>query len=68
MCEVAHAYLRGRAAVSTVIKETCNALWDVLSPIYMTPPTPAQWELIKQQFYESFVIFNFMIIVLIFIL
>lgn len=52
MCEVARSYLRGRVTVSLVIRETCNALWDVLSSIYMAPPSEEEWNKIKMKFYD----------------
>lgn len=54
MCEVARSYLRGRATVSLIVKETCNMLWEVLSPKYMAPPTVEQWQYIMKEFYERF--------------
>ncbi|KAF2887366.1 hypothetical protein ILUMI_18806, partial [Ignelater luminosus] len=53
MCEIARSYLRGRESVSRIIRETCNVLWETLSPTYLSPPSLEEWEHIKTQFYEK---------------
>ncbi|KAF2897726.1 hypothetical protein ILUMI_08454 [Ignelater luminosus] len=58
MCEIARSPLRGRASVSRIIRETCNVLWETLSPIYLSPPSLEEWEHIKTQFYEKWTMLN----------
>lgn len=41
----------GHATVHLIIKETCQAIWSVLSPLYLnTPEGPQEWEKISQGF------------------
>lgn len=33
----------GKATVSVIVRETCAAIWEVLSPIYLKTPTIEDW-------------------------
>ncbi|XP_065564164.1 uncharacterized protein LOC136029592 [Artemia franciscana] len=39
-----------RAALSGIIMETCQALWTVLQPLYMKPPTEEDLKLVSREF------------------
>ncbi|XP_018369311.1 PREDICTED: uncharacterized protein LOC108765211 [Trachymyrmex cornetzi] len=41
---VAWSFLIGKAIASIIIKETCEAIWDVLNPIYCKQPTVEEWK------------------------
>lgn len=42
---IASHYRLGRSTVSGIIDETCIALWKVLQPIYLRPPSgPDEWK------------------------
>lgn len=43
----------GRTTVSNIIKNTCDALWNVLQPIEMPNPTAQKWQDISNVFYEK---------------
>ena len=44
---IASHYRLGRSTVSQIIDETCVALWTVLQPIYLKPPSgPGEWRAI----------------------
>ena len=48
------AYRMGKATVSNVITETCDALYTTLSPTYLKPPTSQeQWMSISKEFEEQ---------------
>jgi len=43
----------GATTAREIINETCIAIWEVLSPIYlMTNPTPEKWRNISEKFEE----------------
>ena len=43
----------GRTKVSKIVRETCEAIWKVLSPIYLLPPlTEQEWKQISNDFEE----------------
>ena len=43
----------GRTAVSKIVRETCEATWKVLSPIYpRSPSTEQEWKQISDDFEE----------------
>ena len=43
----------GRTTVSKIVRETCEAIWKVLSPIYLLPPsTEQEWKQISNDFEE----------------
>ncbi|KAF5281755.1 hypothetical protein FQR65_LT14550 [Abscondita terminalis] len=44
MQQIAWDYYIGKATAHFVIKSTCQALWKVLSPIYLPKPNKADWE------------------------
>lgn len=47
---VSWSFLVEKATVSVVIRETCKAIWDVLSPIYLKRPNDKQWLKIAEEF------------------
>lgn len=47
---LAYIYGLGRKTVSDIIYDCCEALWAILSPVYLKPPSTIQeWELISQR-------------------
>ncbi|XP_065583929.1 uncharacterized protein LOC136042942 isoform X2 [Artemia franciscana] len=44
------AFRVSRAALSGIIMETCQALWTVLQPLYMKPPTEEDLKLVSREF------------------
>ena len=43
----------GRTTVSKIVRETCEAIWKVLSPIYLrSPSTEQEWKQISDDFEE----------------
>ena len=45
------SYRMGRSTVSEIVRETCKAIWSVLQPIYVKPPSCEQdWKNISKQF------------------
>ena len=51
--DLAFRFQRGKATISNVIAETCNILWNQLSPIYTKLPNSAeQWQQIADGFWE----------------
>lgn len=48
------AFRIGRSTVSGIIRETCEAIYDTLSPIYLKAPnSPEEWESIAKEFQEK---------------
>ena len=48
---IAAHYRLGRSTVSEIIYDTCQALYEVLQPIYMTTPqSPDDWKAIAQRY------------------
>jgi hypothetical protein len=46
---IAMHYRLGRSTVSQIIYDTCDAIFDVLQPIYLTPPQgPEEWKRIAE--------------------
>lgn len=42
---LAFIYALGRKTVSDIVYDTCEAIWDVLQPIYLRlPSTHAEWQ------------------------
>ena len=43
----------GKATVSNIIQETCQAIWDVLNEEYLRPPTSTEeWKNIANEYME----------------
>lgn len=40
----------GYETVRSIIYETCQCLWDILMPIYLSPPSTNEWERIAADF------------------
>ena len=38
--------------VHEIVHEVCVAIWDVLQPLEMAPPTEDNWKRIESEFYE----------------
>lgn len=50
---IAQHYRLGRSTVSNIIYETCEALYSILQPIYMKPPSgPADWKNISDKYVD----------------
>ncbi|XP_043212254.1 putative nuclease HARBI1 [Amphibalanus amphitrite] len=43
MKSVAESYRLGFATIRLIIIETCRAIWEVIGPDVLAPPTPEQW-------------------------
>lgn len=52
MQEVAWNYRVGKSTSSVIIKETCEALWNILAPEYLTQPTEDKWIEISNEYYR----------------
>ncbi|KAH7951316.1 hypothetical protein HPB52_007742 [Rhipicephalus sanguineus] len=50
--DVAMAFRVGIETARVAIHCTCRVLWDVLSPLYMKPPTGAEWHEIASGFWQ----------------
>ena len=40
----------GKTTIRNIILETCEVLWQLLSPIYLSEPTESQYKEIAQEF------------------
>ena len=50
---LSYSYRIGRATVSTIVSETCEAISDSLKDLYLKPPTcPEEWKTISKEFEE----------------
>ena len=48
---LSYAFRVGRSTVSEIIKNTCDAIYQVLSPLYLKPPTTIEeWKKISEDF------------------
>ena len=47
------SYRIGKAAVSKIVRETCDAIYNVLSPIYLATPSMDDWVAIAEDFEET---------------
>lgn len=50
---VAWSFLIRKTTVSIIVKETCNIIWDVLSPVYCKQPTVEEWKEKANEFYRK---------------
>lgn len=51
-CQIlAWAFKLGLSTVRKIIYETCDAIWDELHTVYVSPPLPAEFKIIAQKFY-----------------
>ena len=51
--DIALRFQRGRSTVSSVLKDTCTSLWDLLSPRYLTVPSSAEeWQQVAKEYFE----------------
>lgn len=46
---LAFSFRVGRSTVSSVVKETCSILWEMLQPIYLKPPDKEDWRSIAKK-------------------
>ncbi|XP_018404615.1 PREDICTED: uncharacterized protein LOC108781197 [Cyphomyrmex costatus] len=53
---IARGFRIGKSTAYKIIIETCNVIWTVLQPIYLTKPTAESWKHIAKNFYQ---IWNF---------
>ena len=37
-------FRRGAATIASIVYEVCDSIYQVLQPIYMTPPTEEDWK------------------------
>lgn len=44
----------GRSTVFTIVRETCQVLWEVLQPIYMPQPTEQMFRTVAEEFWTKF--------------
>lgn len=58
MQEIAWQFYIGKSTAHYVIKETCDVLWAVLSPIVLKPPEGNDWEKIMNGYYNRWNIPN----------
>ena len=47
---VASYFCVGTTTVSSIIQEVCQAIWDVLGPVFLPKPTPNDWQRIADEF------------------
>ncbi len=40
---IAVSYRMGVSTISGIVRETCEAIWDTLQPLYMPVPLENQW-------------------------
>ena len=51
--DISLSFRVGRSTVSGIISKTCDAIYEVLTPLYMRPPnTEEEWKKISQDFEE----------------
>lgn len=50
---VAWNFMVGKSTVSTIIREVCSHLWQLLSPTYLPMPTKDDFTRISREFYEK---------------
>ena len=43
-------FRRGESTVAQLVYDVCEAIWEVMCPIYMAPPTENDWRQIEHQF------------------
>ncbi|XP_071652211.1 uncharacterized protein [Temnothorax longispinosus] len=55
---VAWAFLIRKTTVHVIVCETCAAIWEVLSPIYLKVPTIEDWQNKSKRFYEEWNFLN----------
>ena len=52
---IAAHYRLGRSTVSMIINDTCKAIWEAMSPLYLSPPSgPTEWNKIAQGLVRCF--------------
>lgn len=51
--DLSFRFQRGRSTISSILSETCQVLWDRLSPIYLRlPTTPDEWRQIADGYWQ----------------
>lgn len=45
-------FMRGETTIGKIVDETCDAIWEVLQPLYMKKPTTNDWLRISREFLE----------------
>lgn len=48
-----HEFSLGRSTVSSIVKETCEVIWNILQPNEMPEPSCEQWIDISKKYYEK---------------
>uniref|UniRef100_A0A1B0DMT5 DDE Tnp4 domain-containing protein n=1 Tax=Phlebotomus papatasi TaxID=29031 RepID=A0A1B0DMT5_PHLPP len=56
--EMSYNFRVGQPTLSKRIGEMTQVLWEVLSPVYLKPPTTEEWKNIARQFYEKWQVPN----------
>lgn len=46
-------FLMGVSTIGTIVRETCEVIWDVLQPTEMSIPTTEDWLDISNAYYEK---------------
>nr|XP_026695263.1 uncharacterized protein LOC104265542 [Ciona intestinalis] len=54
--QLSYSFRVGHTTVGLILKETCSAIWNVLGPKYVKPPTSEDWIKIAEDFEQ---IWNF---------
>ncbi|XP_055333828.1 uncharacterized protein LOC129585241 [Paramacrobiotus metropolitanus] len=49
----AHSFCLGRATVNRIYRETTRAIWDVMGPVYVGPPSESRWKSNAERFNAS---------------
>lgn len=47
---IAFSFRTGQSTVKNIVKEVCNVISNVLSPLYLAAPTQEQWKYIVDGF------------------
>lgn len=58
MKSIAWSYKLGATTVREIIQETCEVIWRLLSPVYVSVPTESQYRDIAKDFFDMWNIPN----------
>lgn len=58
MQSIAWSYKLGKTTVRNIILETCEVIWRLLSPVYVSEPTESQYKDIANDFFNMWNIPN----------
>lgn len=51
---MAFAFRVGKSTASIIVRETCEALWQILQPMYLVPPNVEHWMAIAENYENKF--------------